>query len=236
MEIKKSHKSNDALNSDYIDYLDEEVELWKSSINTFEELCSEQLNETDEWYKHGDLRWYIRGLSTVEMFRIQMKSISNLLDVKVLGETKFSLLVMLHSHAIASIESYLASTFIHKVIRTEKLTRKLVETDPHFSKIKFTLNEIYEKGDKIELLVADYLKGLIFHDMKKVSPMFRTVLGIEFGDISWLFSAITIRHHCTHRAGLDKQGKRVAITHESIRVLIEKLESLVDKIENHKVQ
>lgn len=231
MEIKKSRRGSGG----YIDYLDEEVDLWKSSINTFEDICSEQFNEADEWYKQGELSWYIRGLSTVEMFRIQMSSIKNLLNVEVIGETKFSLLVMLHSHAIASIESYLASTFIHKVIRSEKLTRKLVETDPHFSKIKFSLSEIYEKGDEIKLIVADYLKNLIFHDMKKVSPMFRTVLGVEFGDISWLFSAISTRHHCTHRAGLDKQGKRVDITHNSIKSLVKKLESLVNKIESHKI-
>lgn len=230
MEISKSGKRS----GDYIDYLSEEMDLWKSSINTFEDICREQFNEVDEWYKNEDLSWYIRGLSTVDMFEVQMSSIKNLLNVEVIGETKFSLLVMLHSHAIASIESYLASTFIYKVINSDSLIRKLVESDPHFSKLKFSLSELYVKGDQINLIVADYLRNLIFHDIKKISPMFRSVLGIEFGDISWLFSAIITRHHCTHRAGLDKQGKRVDITHSSIASLVKNLESLVSKIEDHR--
>ncbi|MEY8213029.1 MAG: hypothetical protein RPR97_00960, partial [Colwellia sp.] len=109
---------------------------------------------------------------------------------------------------------------IHRVTNSEELIRKLVETDPKFSKMKFTLKEIYEKQESLKLTVATYLKDLIFHDLQKVKPMFKDVLDCDFGDISWLFSAVNIRHHCVHRAGLDKDGNRVNISVESIKELV----------------
>ncbi|HHF0540764.1 TPA: hypothetical protein ACPHTZ_004834, partial [Vibrio alginolyticus] len=79
--------------------------------------------------------------------------------------------------------------------------------------------------------VAKYLKDLIFHDLKKVKPMFKNVLGYDFGDISWLFKAINLRHHCVHRAGLDKDGNRIDLSVDSIRNLVDKSTCLIWSIE-----
>jgi len=139
---------------------------------------------------------------------------------------------MLHGHIVAAVESYLASTFIHKVTNSEGLIRKLVGTDPVFSKTKFTLKEIYEKHESLKLNVATYLRDLIFHDLGRVKPMFKEVLACDFGEIGWLFEAVNIRHHCVHRAGLDKDGNRVDLSVESIRNLASKANDLVHSVEN----
>ena len=41
-----------------------------------------------------------------------------------------------------------------------------------------------------------------------------------FGDIKWLLDAISLRHDCTHRCGLDKQGDKINISTSSINELI----------------
>lgn len=204
---------------------------WDAAVQAFDEYCERQQEEEDEWHRNDELEWYIYSQSQVGMFEIQMASISELLNVEVFNETQFSLLVMLHGHAVASVESYLASTFIHNVTNSETLIKRLVETDPTFSKMKFTLKDIYQKHQGLKITVATYLKDLIFHDLKKVKPMFKDVLDCDFGDISWLFTAVNIRHHCVHRAGLDKDGNRVNISHASIKELIDKSNLLVDLIE-----
>ena len=94
-------------------------------------------------YDQDDLEWYIGSKTQIKIFQNQIKSVVKLLEVEIDEETYFSLLVMLHGHVVAAIESYLASTFIHKVTNSEELTRKLVETDPKFSNMKFTLKEIF---------------------------------------------------------------------------------------------
>ena len=211
---------------------EEGSDAWEEAVQAFEDYCENQQRLQEEWYRQEELEWYIYSQSQVGIFDTQMQSVTELLDVQVANETQFSLLVMLHGHTVASVESYLASTFIHKVTNSEDLIRKLVETDPVFSKMKFTLKEIFEKQENLKFTVATYLKDLIFHDLKKVKPMFNDVLECDFGDISWLFGAINIRHHCVHRAGLDKDGNRVDISVDSIKELVRRSSLLVHEVEH----
>jgi len=212
---------------------EEGSEEWEEAVQAFDQYCKHQQRQEEERYRQDEdeLEWYIYSQSQIGVFNTQMQSISELLNVQVYNETQFSLLVMLHAHAVASVESYLASTFIHKVTNSEELIRKLVETDPTFSKIKLTLKDIYQKQESLKLTVATYLKELIFHNLKKVKPMFKEVLDCDFGDISWLFLAVNTRHHCVHRAGLDKDGKRVNISVDSVKVLVSQSIMLVHSVE-----
>jgi hypothetical protein len=61
--------------------------------------------------------------------------------------------------------------------------------------------------------------------------MFKDVLDCDFSDISWLFHAVITRHHCAHRAGLDKNGSRIELSVDSIRDLVNMSNTLVRKIE-----
>jgi len=200
---------------------EEGSETWKEAEQAYEDYCDESQRELEERYRQDELEWYIYSRSQIGIFDSQMQSVKDLLEIQVIGETQFSLLVMLYGHTVASVESYLASSFIHKVTNSEDLIRKLVETDPEFEDMKFTMKEIYEKQESLKLIVAKYLKDLIFHKLDKVKPMFKAVLDCEFGDISWLFRAVNNRHHCVHRAGVDKDGNKIDISIESIKELIE---------------
>jgi len=182
-------------------------------------------NETDELY------WYIDNKTQHEILLNHLKSVRVLLEIDVPVDTLFSLWVMLHGHVVSAIEGYLAGTFIHKVTNSEKLIRKLVETDPEFSKRTFSLKEIFEKQSGLKVTVATYLKDLIFHDLKKVKPMFKDVLEHDFGDISWLFKDVIKRHDCVHRAGYDKDGEAIEVSKESILDLLEKVKVLADSVE-----
>ena len=150
---------------------EEGSEEWEEAVQAYEDNCEYQQQLEEESYWQEELEWYIYSKSPVGIFNKQIQSVEELLEVQVSNETQFSLLVMLHGHTVASVESYLASTFIHKVTNSEELIRKLVETDPEFSTTKFTLKEIFEKQENLKLTVAKYLKDLIFHDLKKVKPM-----------------------------------------------------------------
>jgi len=207
-------------------------EKWEDAVQAYESHCDRLSRQEEEWRMQDELEWYIYTQSQARKFDTQIQSVRELLDVRASNEAKFSLLVMLHGHIVAAVESYLASTFIHKVTNSEGLIRKLVETDPVFSKTKFTLKEIYEKHESLKLNVATYLRDLIFHDLGRVKPMFKEVLACDFGEIGWLFEAVNIRHHCVHRAGLDKDGNRVDLSVESIRNLASKANDLVHSVEN----
>lgn len=181
--------------------------------------------EVDELY------WYIESKTHYDIFQNHLKSVRVLLEVDVPEDSRFSLWVMLHGHLVSAVEGYLAGVFIHKVTNSEELTRKLVETDPEFSKRTFSLKEIFEKQSNLKATVATYLKDLIFHDLKKIKPMFMDVLGHDFGDISWLFKDVVKRHDCVHRAGYDKDGNEIDVSRTSISDLLSNVERLAELVE-----
>lgn len=182
---------------------------------------------------NDEIQWDIEHSKQFEILNKHLSTIKKLLEIKIDNDTQFSLLVMLHTHIISAIEQFLSSTFIHHVTNSDNLTRKLIETDPEFGNRKFTINEIYAQHTDIKLTVATYLKDLIYHDMKKIKPMFKSVLSYDFGDMSWFFKAVRTRHDCAHRAGYDKEGKPVLITVESINELVENCKDLASAVDKH---
>jgi hypothetical protein len=237
MERDALEPMHEWIEENYGDVAGEEgSEEWDEAVQAYGSHCEELSRQEEKWLMQDELEWYIYTQSQVGKFDTQIQSVRELLDIRASNEAKFSLLVMLHGHIVAAVESYLASTFIHMVTNSEELIRKLVETDPVFSKMKFTLKEIYEKHESLQLTVANYLRDLIFHDLGKVKPMFKEVLDCDFGDIVWLFEAVNIRHHCVHRAGLDKDGNRVDLSVESIKNLASKANDLIHSVENSVTQ
>lgn len=182
--------------------------------------------EDYEWYEENENRKHYQLLVD------QLESIDIIRELDVPEQARFSFLVMTHAHVVSTIEGYLAGVFIHQVCNSEELTRKLVESDPEFSKRKFTLREIYQEKETLKVTVASYLKDLIFHDLKKIKPMYGAVLNHKFSDLSWLFKAVEIRHHCVHRAGYNKDGEKVEISVKSIADLLNHANDLAGEIDS----
>lgn len=201
--------------------------------------CSINGGETEVSYdmpyfpeeEHEELNWVIDNQGQIDIFKAHISSVESLLSLDIEDDVKFSMHVMLYGLVVAAVEAYLSSTFIHNVTNSERLIRKLVETDPAFSRRTFTLKKIFEEKESLKLTVANHLKELIFHDLKKIKPMYRSVFGYDFGDITWLFQAVLVRHHCVHRAGYDKDGNKIAVSHEVLRGLVEKSVRLVESLE-----
>lgn len=178
--------------------------------------------------------WSVVGKSRFQIFNEIIESSREIISLPVKHKTYKNLLVMVYGHVIAAVEAYLSSTFIDMVISSESLLRKLVENDPEFAKRKFTMKEIFTKQEELKEDVTTYLKDLIFHKIEKIKPMYKNVLGIDFGDVQWLFEAVLLRHHCVHRAGYDKEGKEVSLNQETIESLIDRCSRLVSSIEEAK--
>jgi len=232
-----ANESNDGLVYEYVITFDE-----SSPIEILEKidgidldgryvyLQSWGLYSEDDYYEE-DIEWDIVSSEQFSALQNHLKSSRNLLDLAVVNnQTEFDLFVMLHTHIVASMEAFLASTFIHEVTNSDKLTRKLIETDPEIGKKELTLKEIYKERENIKTIVAKYLKGLIFHRLKKIKPMYKTVLDVDFGNISWLFEAVELRHHCAHRAGYDKDGNKIQINKNDIEILVEHCDGLSKEI------
>ncbi|WP_417703140.1 hypothetical protein [Rheinheimera aquimaris] len=227
--------SNDGLLYGYIVQFDDSNEpSIMSKINglesgSFVNISPWDLDDPEE----DELEWEVRYSEQLETLNKHFDKIPTILELHTSHDVHFSLLVMLHAHVVSALEQFLSTTFIHHVTNSDLLTRRLIETDPEFGSRKFTVNEIYAQHSNIKSTVATYLKSIIFHDLRKVKPMFKEVLSCDFGDISWLFHAVKVRHDCVHRAGYDKDGKAVSVSVQSINELIELCFSLASRIDEH---
>jgi hypothetical protein len=180
-----------------------------------------------------DAIWAIATTKQFELFQDSITSVEALLKIQAGERVERSLLIMLHTHVVTAIESYLSSITIHKIMNCKDLKRKLVESDPELSKQRFSLKEIYEKSENIGFIVAQHLKSIIFHDMKKIKPMYYQVFEFKFGDIKWLFKAISLRHDCVHRGGFTQDEEPVPVTKKSVGKLIDSSKSLINQLEDH---
>ncbi len=187
--------------------------------------------EVEPDHDEDDLIWEIESTQQLEIYKRVTKDVVTLLRMDHPAETQATLNNMLYAQVVTAVEAYLSGIFIHTVVNSEPLTRKIVETDPELAKRTFSLREIFTQWENLKKLVARYLKDLIFHDIKKVKPMYQSVLEIDFGDVGWLFSAVLIRHDCVHRNGFDKEGNQNAIDKEAITELIQNCTRLVSIIE-----
>lgn len=230
-----SVKSNDGFEFGYIVRFDEDND--STIMGKIDGLTSGSYVSLSPWDlddpEKDEIEWDVHYSAQLETFNKHLSPISKILEIKVDNEIQFSLLVMLHAHIVSALEGFLASTFIHNVTNSDILIRKLIESDPEFGIRKFTINEIYAQHSNIKVTVGEYLKNIIFHDMRKVKPMYAKVLSYDFGDIAWLFKAITIRHDCVHRAGYDKEGNSVPVSIESVNDLIIRCRNLAETIDAH---
>ena len=176
--------------------------------------------------------WYVAGKTRFTLFNENMSAAAELLNIGTIRPNTYrNLIVMVYAHVIASVEGYLSSAFIDKALSDEKYIRLLVETDPSFGDKQFSIKDIFKKKESLKSEISKYLKDIIFHDLRKVKPMYQSVLGIDFKDISWLFKAVLLRHDCVHRAGYDKDGNEACLTKETTLELIVKSKLLINDVE-----
>ena len=179
-----------------------------------------------------ELTWVIKSTVQLENFKKILTDVVALVRADVKIPNISTLHNMAYAQVVTAVEAYLSGIFIRTVVNSMPHMRKLVETDPEFAKRKFCLKEIFTEWESLKIVVARYLHDLIFHDLKKIKPMFKDVLDIDFGDIGWLYKAVLLRHDCVHRNGVDKAGKLTGIGQQEIESLVReciKLIVMVDK-------
>ena len=193
-----------------------------------------QVNFDDPYYdeedRDDDMYWREEPSEQLRILNRHLDSASELLKIDIGQNNAFSLNVMIYGHVVATTEGFLSSVFIKTTLGSEDLIRRLVETDSAFSNMKFSMSQIFEKRESIKDTVAAHLKRLIFHDLKKIKPMYQAVLGHDLGDISWLFKAVLKRHDCVHRAGYDKDGNQLTFSESEVETLIQDVRLLCQSI------
>jgi hypothetical protein len=143
---------------------------------------------------------------------------------------------MIFSHQVTALEAYLGDTLIKAVLADKTAMTRLMTNDAELSKERFSLAEIADDPGLVESRVREYLRSILYHNLAKVDFLYGTALGIRIlglaRDKALLFKAITQRHDCVHRNGLDKDGQKLAVfTKQYVQDTADLIKAFVVEIE-----
>jgi hypothetical protein len=126
---------------------------------------------------------------------------------------------MVHSSLIAALEAFLADTMAFWVRTNKDVLRQFTSKNKDFKGRQLTLDQLFERLEKLDQEVEIYLQEMLWHRLDKIRPMMMAGLGIAFPDIGELMREVVVRHDIVHRAGRTKSGELVSVsTADAIRL------------------
>lgn len=143
---------------------------------------------------------------------------------------------MIFSHQITAMEAYLGDTLINETLGDLAAMDRLMKQDHDLKDIKLTLAEISATPDIVRKKVREHLRGVMYHNLKKVDALYAIALQFRIlpqaSDAGDLFKAIMLRHDCVHRNGYDKDGAEITVfTKEFVQQTADMIRSFVMRIE-----
>ncbi|ELA9373249.1 hypothetical protein QUO16_004573 [Vibrio parahaemolyticus] len=216
-------------------YLEGLTERGKATISTLrlnrEGLVEQRiLNMIDMEYTTEHV---MAGAEVYTTFKRNLEKVDALSKLKLPTEKELDtyMVYMLYANVITALETYLCDRFISVVQGDKKNLRSFVEEFHDFRDSKFSLSEIFHKMDTIEERAIDAMKGVLYHNLPKVSGIYSSTLGIKFPKFSDIYKSVKVRHDLVHRSGKDKDGKYHEIGSTDVTDLIGATAEFVDLIE-----
>ncbi|MBV8256065.1 MAG: hypothetical protein JO154_25945 [Chitinophaga sp.] len=132
--------------------------------------------------------------------------------------------------AIGVTEAFLSSTFISRVMESDTLLKKYIETTPAFKERKFAFAEVFDAMGKLKEIAKQEMLDVIYHNLPVVRGMFHDTFGIDFPPIGEVMKCIAIRHHLVHRNGKTKDGDLLDINATIVADVIDKTFELCNDV------
>ncbi|MBY6067664.1 hypothetical protein KUW17_12980 [Leisingera aquaemixtae] len=121
---------------------------------------------------------------------------------------------MLLAQSITALEVFLADTLILTVTNNRDVQSRLLKSkELQIGSTEFRLSDAIGFEDFAKEKLLQYLRAVSFHNLKKVTGLFRVGLGIdispESSELEQIQKAIKMRHDCVHRNGMDRETGEV---------------------------
>lgn len=166
-------------------------------------------------------------------FSDQIENIEHLMKLPVTGAKLNTLLNnILFSNVITTLETYLSDALITTVMNNENILIKFVQTFKDFENKKIDFNKIFEIIPNIRDIVKKELLELLYHNLPKISGIYKNTLDIQFPSIKEVMKLINIRHDLIHRNGKNKDGDVIEISKEKLIDTISTIKKFISDIED----
>lgn len=203
-----------------------------------EELAERLSSEMPDWARIADDDFYEENYwssvganqNAFETFTEAISNVEELLD-SAPPYVLQRIVQLLFANAITSLEAYLLDTFANVILRDKAVLRKFVETNPEFQKRQVRYADVIRLADSVTDEVKSYLAAVLWHNLAKVSRMYKAALDIDFGDFSELGRAVAVRHDIVHRNGKTPDGLQIAIGRDEVCQVVAQVRKLVAEVE-----
>ncbi|QEZ91935.1 HNH endonuclease domain-containing protein [Proteus sp. CD3] len=177
-----------------------------------------------------------RTLSGHDVYMTFKKSMLNAIklndaQLQIDSVLQVQMIYMLYANIITSLETYLCDRFISLIHGSQANLRSFVENFKDYNQEKFLLSELFIKHEEIESKAIESMKSVLYHDLPKVSGMYRDTFGIRFPIFADVYKSVLIRHDLVHRAGKTKDGNFHELNAESVKEVVKKCFDLVEQLE-----
>lgn len=212
------HVSEDLINQ-LSDELEGECLEWApvESPDDYDDYFIEDVVEIENCYKE---------------FKTAIDDIQSLLAINIPGRVINKMLSLLFVNTITALETYLSDKFIKRVMSNEEALRKCVKSSPKFQDEKVSIAEVLEIADSIEVKTRQYLADIVWHNLGRIKPMYKSVLDVDIGDIGKIMKGVTKRHDLVHRNGRNKDGEAVTVSTQDVKNMIKEVDEVVELIES----
>ncbi len=93
------------------------------------------------------------------------------------------------------------------------------------------MSRVLDAADTIQRTVRNELAGIVWHNLGRVTRMYKSTLDVTFRAIGDLMKAVSKRHDFVHRNGRDKDGNGVTVDKSGVLELIETVHSFAGDVE-----
>ncbi len=138
----------------------------------------------------------------------------------------------LYSSVIGIMETYLSDAFINTVFKSDDNLKKFFKSFKEFDKQKIAISAVFDFEDKAKSVAKKAMLDVIYHNLPKVSGMYKDTFGIKFPKYGEISKAVSKRHDLVHRNGKDKDGNEVIVNSDMVIKLINEVRTFVTQIDN----
>ena len=137
----------------------------------------------------------------------------------------------LYSSVIGIMETYLSDAFINTVFQSKDNLKQFFKTFKEFKKERIAVSNFFEFEEKAESFAKKAMLDVIYHNLPKVSGMYKDTFDVEFPKSEELYKAVSKRHDFVHRNGKDKNGNEVIVDSSMIEKLVDDIRVFVTEID-----
>ena len=206
--------------------------LIDSLVQSLESDCFEWAPTEDEDDYADEIFADIAAISDYHAnFLSGIDDVGKLVEADVDGETAPCLFRLLYINVITLLETFLSDAFSNTVLSDTDLRRKLIENTPEFGEQKLSVSDIFKAVDNVDKMVQEHLSRIVWHNLARVSKMYRVVLNVKFPESTPIYRAIKNRHDLVHRNGKTKDGEPIPIDKGHVFSLASKAEDFVKLVD-----